>query len=232
MLLNTHYIGDFGSELAVPAPIRRLGEVSELYDDNFTLVFEYPLGKEDVINRYQRTTKEKYKQMVNKAVVNSDLIVELTGSPKRAILENWSFVLRKVDEANAYMKSRFMNGGRRTRSMICYPGNTLEENRFEMFSLYTPGSQTVLSIFKRYIDTGVYDLWLGEFLGFSHSLRVQDRQKIRGKTTILIEENFEDRLHETNRKLMSLIYIWMICIIICVAVAIFEYTGTFYKFIV
>lgn len=219
-LINIHYSGEFTTKLAIPTTTHQIYDITELYNSKFSLVYAFEKTKAAFL-RF-KPFDVKYQELVKAGIVRSNITVALTQTPNRVTLEDWEIVLSEVEKANKLSREKRKFGGRNWSAITCHPGKHFFESEFMVFAMYSPDVDVLEKIFRQLIESGVYELWLQEFYGVSHSERVQDRHKIVGKATVRNEISVEDRLYQTNAKLITVIYVWCASLAVACLVAILE----------
>ncbi len=233
-ILNTLYSGRVTSTLISPPLDDLLSNVEELEKSNFSLLFHdknhlaltkltYQLMPNVGLHRYVKVIK----RMINYAVVVSgleDSIVQLYHKTKKyAIVADWPLVIQGAELLNDWNK----NSTNISNKKRCYIGKELIPLGNSYLAFLPPKSEVLSYRFQLLIEMGIHDRWHQEYVGMSHSQRVQSRVRVKSPTRILKDASDTISTLGIHGKTLKVFVLWSMLLAVCILVLLLEVLSKF-----
>lgn len=226
MVLSNYYSGIVTSTAIKPPADKYMTRVSQLLENNFTLIFQNQADL-DVLNAtvqyYSKFEKSSDNRLsdTKKLIETSTLVTNTIGTgfgkvmaciKNAAAIDLWHNVLSFVNYANLAMDN---SSNKTFRDCRCYIGKELIPNG-DLYQIFTPPKGKLFGgLAKTLEETGFYFYWYTELAKMQFSTRVQDRQKVKGATSIIYD--FEDELGTSTLKLegriLTIFLTWFSCLV-------------------
>lgn len=142
----------------------------------------------------------------------------------------WIFpmlMLNVIEAARDNEVKNFENGA------LCHLGEEPLNAGANFWVFLPPNHERLAMYFQRTIDSGLFFRLQDEHIGFSHSLRVQDRNRVISKTQLKTSTNGDRMKHVLNHqfqaKMSKVFFLWTVCILLCCTVMEFELAISFVR---
>lgn len=224
------YLGIMSSNIVKPSSLKIIASYFELNKKGFNLVYNSNADLDflKALSIYRNLTT--LQDMLSKANVisdNNNYINDIVFGKKTATVAAWTRVSLVASTANqiAYAHARNMVGLTKPENE-CFIGKKLIPSGMLFYGLLPPKHLKVLEVLKWFIDTGINDRWVNEYIGLTKARRVQDRVKHISRTKILAKG---EKASERNvsplgmrGKIKRSFSLCVICLAACVVVFLVE----------
>lgn len=206
------YTGIMTSTFIRPPPTEILGSVDDLLCNKYTLIFssKATLLSTKVLAEHQNISA--LLKLIQTARVSQDHIGELAYGHRIALVYYWTVVFEAVTTADELIRNSNKNNKDQRQDRKCFVGTKLIDSGKLFYAFLPPDSGKVVRVFRKIYDTGIYRLWQKEYIGMSHSKRVQDRVKFISQTKVWFEENTEEQSLRLDGKMTNVFVLYGVCV--------------------
>lgn len=224
MLFGNLYSGELTSKIMIPPKDEVMTEFRQLVERNYTMamLFSGAINSSDALNvkiaqeflakRRSRTGK------ILKRLFDKAIYLDIRDIPKTlafregnfAVMGSWPSVHMILWRYNYLIQSH----GKVKRK--CHIGRELLKASEKFFIFLPPQSHILAEKFMKIQEAGIYKRWSVEENGLMHSMRVQDRLRVKSPTTILEIRNTQEdcQAQALEGKMITLFLLWGVCIVI------------------
>lgn len=218
------YSGAITSHVIAQPSELQFTKLAELEQENYIMIFPRP--------GYQMAVKKSVREILNTKFVEDGISIvsrllkksrvynylnlefskALTELDRLAALLWWPHALFSVASGNEYILK--INSNEEIRRKKCYIGKD-NINLGENFLAFTPpGSDSMATMYERLLASGIEHRWRQEHFGLLMATRVQDRARVKSRTSFVKEEATTGKL-KLEGKILTIFLLWIFCLIIC-----------------
>lgn len=223
LILDTFYSGKLTSEVIRPAPVETIENLVQLEKSNYRLIFSelvfYGAIKMAVASIHNTTVIPKDFVTLQTIVGSHETLLygnlkffaELIHEDKVASMALWPFAARQAI-IGSHMISDEGNNLRKSTTKQCYVGKKLIHFGRVFYAFTPPGSAILIKVFRRLGAAGIVYRWSKEFEEMTHSSRVQNRGRVKSRTSVeAINSNVFEKL-ALEGKTVTIFLLWIGCI--------------------
>ncbi len=216
-IFMTFYTGIMTSTFIKPPPTKILGSVDDLLSKEYTLVFqtELSLVSTKTLANHQNITA--LLELIKTSRISQDYVNELAYGHKTAFVYFWTSVFEAVTTADELIRNN-----KNKQEKECFVGTNLIDSGKLFYAFIPPKSVNATQVFRKLYESGIYRLWQKEYIGLSHSKRVQDRVKFISQTKVWLDDNMEERSLSLGGKMTTVFVLYGICVVLCMLAFICE----------
>lgn len=220
-VLTNCYTGDMTSSVIKPPGKEILETYQDLSRKNFSLV----CNQRHVFNTYPNIVKMLSKRISQRSILaiktflESAILVEDRATFIRtkveqdriATTEGWPYAIWNTVQSNLWIEQNY--SGKKNRK-TCFIGKELLETGERYFMFLPPGSSQLSRVFQKLLSAGIIQRLEQESVGIAVARRVQDRFKMKDKTTIIDDTDKSLAALTMEGKVVTIFFVWTICILI------------------
>lgn len=223
LLIVDFYSGAITSEVIAPPEEIRLTSLSDLEEQNFSLIFPHPNPADEVnisVSRndeylYEKENFKILKRLMKRSQVISglsDLFWEtLTGDNPIAAVLGYCYALWFASLGNGFISNHI---SKKVQNKKCHVGLEMVDVVGERFLVFTPPrSVEMASMFSKLEASGIIPRWDQEAKLLMYAGRVQDRSKVISRTMMAKELETVHKL-QLEGKMLTIFYLWALGIIL------------------
>lgn len=219
-ILCTTYTGLMSGHIVSPSSEGTLSDLSALDRHNYSIIGEGSPGWISILSSAPYSLRGKisilqniYKKFPLRHVSKSQVVSELTGKNKVAIVRRWLFTLGTANDINDLVKAGRVSASDKKK---CYVGEELISTEEIHFALTPPGSYPMRQFLQRFISSGIFFRWVEESNWLTASPRVQDRVRIISPTKVLNDKVGQVKPLKMKETALVVFILWgSTCLITC-----------------
>lgn len=218
LLFDTYYSGSLTSVVMSPAKEYTLSGISQLLENNYSLVARNPWVlsslKNLVLENPYQDEADILKQLIPTATIASaeeEFHETFVISNSKAYVALWQDCILIVNRAEAYIEKNKIEGRR------CYVGEELIFPQSSFFVVKPPGRKAVAGVIETMMEAGFYTIWIKEITGIAISTRVQGRSKMINPTKLFEEKEQPKAIQMRGGKLTNVFLMWLSGLFLCLA---------------
>lgn len=229
IVLVVHYSGKISSILISPSADQTIDSIRSLKENNYTLQFSFFRSSEytkihAIVNSFDRLGNDYLPNEIS--ILNellSNVIVEYNNNTmyykslcdvkkKRAALMGWPNALYVALNVKFNLENITTD-----HNVRCYVGQKLIPVGQNYFVFLPPHNILPAKIFAKVIEAGFYRFWIDEMYAKLYAMKVQDRSRVKSRTTINLYDDVVIKNLEMEGKVLVIFLLWIVCIILCFA---------------
>lgn len=233
LILVNFYSGAVTSFLITPPEGDPMTKIKHLLERNYALIFDglvrFGLLKGTVqaymslLDRERMRNVNENMQVLENLLKSSSVVEEedefiekIAYSGKFSSVVGWPYALYIATKANELITTRkkLVEGDDRS----CLVGKELISGGPLFHVFIPPGSSRASAVYRRFVDSGLQDLWVKEFYGNAFSKRVQDRSKVISSTQIgdsqrnLASTMGDVKSLKLEGRVVKIFILWLLCV--------------------
>lgn len=217
--LCTIYTGFMSSSIISPSPEDTLSDLADLHNLNYDVAGEGTSGWITILRSVPYRLKGKI-EMLRKIYMKHPLrhldppevVLELAGKNKVAILKTWFYALGTANHMNDLFEAKRIAVSPKKK---CYVGKELVPLGEIHYVLAPPGTQVMRRILQRLISSGIDFRWLQEVIWMMGSSRIQDRARILSPTKIMYDKVGKIKSLKMKERVLTIFVLWATCLVVC-----------------
>lgn len=139
---------------------------------------------------------------------------------KIAYIDDWYSVMwfaNQIESRRNAGDTSLQNGA------LCHVGTEQDDGGPYYWAFLPPNHEELAKNFQRILESGIFDLMMRENIGLRHSVRVQDRNRVKSRTYIEMDTRRDiEKGSVLNHKLAKVFFLWTVCVGACVVLTIAE----------
>lgn len=218
-VVSNFYSGLMTSEITRPLQIPTINNLDELDKGKFHILYyskEYLQRDMDMAYLFNRTSLGN---LLKRGIFirKEDIARELATGLRRAYIYSWGVILNLATSAQKLIQSH--------AKIYCHVGSRLIDRGPYFYAILPPNTEKVSRAFTTFFEAGIYNFWIHEYYGLSHSDRIQDRNKVVGMTKLSLSvevDGMAPTAISLGSKMASAFYLWGMCLLTSLVVFSFE----------
>lgn len=229
-ILVNMYCAVMTTNITSPLPEATMETIEDLLKAKYSVIYSQQRWLDSDKSIAILQNQSTFWKLLQLAVIaETDYMTELCCTNKRAYISGWNIALRDTRwamEKSKEIMEKKSGTSSKLKQRECYVGKELFAVKYMSYGFLPPGNEQASLVFKRFFNSGIYRLCMGEYFAWTHSGRVQDRVKVVSRTKILTERDKEITAIGLNTKILAVLILWIACLVVSAVVFLFEKAGS------
>lgn len=227
LVLVNHYTGKMTSSVIKPPEEEILKTFQDLKNNNFSIITHKPNNFNTFPNIVRILSKMVRGNIAVRTLLASAVLVPdrqrfiqaMVGQETIATFEGWPYAMWNAIDVNLWIGRNHPKNKNRKK---CYIGKELLETGERYFTFLPPVSNQLSRIFQKLLAAGIIQRWEVENYGIAISRRVQDRGRVKDRTTMVDDNDNSLAALSMEGKVITIFIVWIVCILCCSTWFLFE----------
>lgn len=215
LLIFDFYSGAITSQLIAPSEEALLGKFSDLEQNNFAFIFYHKIIFDSVNASATMKSHDPMVKAISKLLRNSEILEYQDFFPaftqksrNVATMMSWAHSMWVATQGNFAIKRVGL------KKLKCHVGKELFDSGPSFIGITPPASTQLEGAFQNLVTTGIYQRWRQENNEMLHSKKVQNRTRVKSRTSVVKEETTVVAL-KMDGKVVTVFILWKLCLLAC-----------------
>lgn len=219
MIVGNLYSGEVTSQIMIPPKDEVMTEFRQLVERNYTMVFP---GASSASGLHIKIAQEFLAKRRSRAgqilavLLNNAIVLDIRDIAETLAFRQGNFaVIGPWPNMYTILWAYYLAWNHEKKvKRKCHIGGELLKTSEKFFIFIPPQSDILAKRFLAIQESGIYERWNDEEDGLMHSMRVQDRVRVKSPTKLLENTITQAESQILEGKMITLFLLWGVCIVI------------------